>query len=106
MTIRHSGRERSWHQASRGRGSPPPRRSPDSSAIFTGMRPTDPLPATLESRTPPEPARAAWRQRLHTIIFEADTPAGRAFDIGLIIAIVVSVILVIVESVLTRSPSL
>jgi voltage-gated potassium channel len=70
------------------------------------MRPTDRFPATLESSTPPEPARAAWRQRLHTIIFEADTPAGRAFDIGLIIAIVVSVVLVIVESVLTKSPSL
>jgi hypothetical protein len=23
-----------------------------------------------------------WRLRLHEIIFEADTPAGRAFDIG------------------------
>src|SRR5688500_5574419 len=70
------------------------------------MRPTDRLPATLESAIPPEPARAPWRHRLHTIIFEADTPAGRAFDIGLIIAIIVSVVLVIVESVVTDSPPL
>jgi voltage-gated potassium channel len=69
------------------------------------MRPTDRPIASLESSTPPEAAQAAWRHRLHTIIFEADTPAGRGFDIGLIIAIVVSVILVIVESVVTGPPS-
>ncbi len=70
------------------------------------MRPTDRLPATLESSTPPEPAVAPWRHRLHTIIFEADTRAGRAFDIALIIAIVISVILVIVESVVTEPGTL
>jgi voltage-gated potassium channel len=59
------------------------------------MTPTSP---TLEP-SPPEAARAPWRHRLHTIIFEADTPAGRRFDIGLIIAIVTSVLLVIVETV-------
>ncbi len=46
----------------------------------------------------PEPAPGPWRHRLHTIIFEADTPAGRAFDIALIAAIVLSVILFIVVS--------
>jgi voltage-gated potassium channel len=48
--------------------------------------------------SPPEAAPAPWRHRLHTIIFEADTPAGRAFDIALIVAITTSVILVIVET--------
>lgn len=33
-----------------------------------------------------------WRERLHEIIFEADTPAGIAFDVFLLIAILVSVI--------------
>ncbi len=33
------------------------------------------------------------------MIFEADTPAGRAFDVGLLIAILVSVIAVMLESV-------
>lgn len=57
-----------------------------------------PTPQGLEP-SPPESALAPWRHRLHTIIFEADTPAGRAFDIALIIAITASVILVVVETV-------
>lgn len=40
-----------------------------------------------------------WRQRLHTVIFESDTPAGRGFDIALIIAIVASIVVVMIESV-------
>ena len=43
--------------------------------------------------------RSAWRTRLHEVIFEADTPAGRAFDIGLLIAIFASVLAVMLESV-------
>ena len=39
------------------------------------------------------------KQRLHEIIFEADTRAGRNFDIALLIAIVISVIVVMLESV-------
>jgi voltage-gated potassium channel len=42
-----------------------------------------------------------WRTVLHEIIFEADTPAGKAFDIGLLIAIVVSVGAVLMESVVS-----
>jgi voltage-gated potassium channel len=42
---------------------------------------------------------AGIRFRLHTIIFEADTPAGRAFDIALLWAIVFSIIAVMLESV-------
>ena len=44
-------------------------------------------------------ARSRWRARLHEVIFEADTPAGRAFDIGLLFAILVSVVAVMLESV-------
>ncbi|HEX6084003.1 MAG TPA: ion transporter [Thermoanaerobaculia bacterium] len=40
-----------------------------------------------------------WRQRLHTIIFEADTPAGRAFDVTLIACILASVGVVVLESI-------
>lgn len=39
------------------------------------------------------------RARLHEVIFEADTPAGRAFDILLLLAIVASVVVVMLESV-------
>ena len=47
---------------------------------------------------PPDPT-APWRQRLHTVIFEADTPAGKWFDVALLWAIVLSVAAVLVESV-------
>jgi voltage-gated potassium channel len=39
------------------------------------------------------------RNQLHEIIFEADTPAGKAFDVLLLIAIVLSVLAVMLESV-------
>jgi len=44
-------------------------------------------------------ARPRWRARLHEVIFEADTRAGRAFDVGLLVAILVSVGAVMLESV-------
>ncbi len=43
--------------------------------------------------------RPRWRNRLHTIIFEADTPLGKAFDVSLMVLIVVSVLAVMLESV-------
>lgn len=55
-------------------------------------------PSSLEPITAPDSATSPWRHRLHTIIFEADTPAGRAFDITLIVAIVTSVVLVLIDS--------
>jgi voltage-gated potassium channel len=42
---------------------------------------------------------AGWRLRVYTIIFEADTRAGRAFDLLLIAFILASVTVVIAESV-------
>jgi voltage-gated potassium channel len=40
-----------------------------------------------------------WRSLLHEVIFEADTPAGKAFDIVLIWSIILSVVAVILDSV-------
>jgi len=40
-----------------------------------------------------------WRSRLHEIIYEADTPAGKWFDIILFIVILASIVLVMIESV-------
>ncbi|MES2267648.1 MAG: ion transporter [Bacteroidota bacterium] len=40
-----------------------------------------------------------WRFRLHEIIYESNTPAGKAFDIALLIAIFTSVIVVMLDSV-------
>jgi voltage-gated potassium channel len=42
---------------------------------------------------------SGWRLRLYIVIFESDTPAGKAFDVGLIIAILASVLAVMLESV-------
>jgi voltage-gated potassium channel len=61
------------------------------------------MPATAN---PPQPARepsfgrpaAGWRLRWYTVIFEADTRAGRAFDLALIAAIVASVAVVVLDS--------
>jgi voltage-gated potassium channel len=43
--------------------------------------------------------RARWRERLYTIIFEHDTPAGKLFDVVLIVAIIASVLVVMLDSV-------
>lgn len=40
-----------------------------------------------------------WRDQLHEIIYEADTPAGKLFDVVLLWLIVLSVLLVMLESV-------
>lgn len=40
-----------------------------------------------------------WRLKLYTIIFEADTPAGKLFDVTLIWAIALSVLVVMADSV-------
>ncbi|WP_346883923.1 ion transporter [uncultured Algibacter sp.] len=44
-------------------------------------------------------AKISWRKKLHDIIYEADTQAGKLFDIILLIIIIASVILVMLESV-------
>ena len=40
-----------------------------------------------------------WKHRLHEIVYEADTPAGKRFDLILFILILLSVVLVMLESV-------
>ena len=57
---------------------------------------------------PPRPVQAharelgrpigGWRRRLYTVIFEADTRAGRAFDLALIALILASVAVVVLDS--------
>lgn len=45
------------------------------------------------------PQFSAWRLRLYEVIFEADTPAGKAFDVVLLLAIFLSILSVMLESV-------
>jgi voltage-gated potassium channel len=50
------------------------------------------------SEAKPSKTVAPWRQKLWVIIFESDTPGGKAFDVILLIAILVSVAVVLLES--------
>ena len=43
------------------------------------------------------------KHRLHVIITEADTPAGKAFDVILLVAILFSVLIVMLDSVASIS---
>jgi voltage-gated potassium channel len=55
---------------------------------------------TTPDAKPPQAANLApWRNKLHEIIFEADSRAGKLFDIALLIAIGLSVLAVMLESV-------
>lgn len=61
----------------------------DSSIVYSGrvMHPSEQSPAS------------GVRARLHEVIFESHTPAGKAFDVGLLCAILLSVLAVMLESV-------
>lgn len=63
-------------------------------------KPTSTLPRAAEKYGKPD---SGLRLRLYTIIFEADTRAGWRFDVALIIAIVLSILVVIVDSMTTAS---
>ena len=43
--------------------------------------------------------KKTWRIKLHEIIYEADTPAGKIFDVVLLIAILASIVFVMLETV-------
>ena len=47
----------------------------------------------------PTAAHPAWQRHLYRIIFESDTPGGKAFDVSLLFAIGLSVTVVMLESV-------
>jgi len=40
-----------------------------------------------------------WRKRLHNTIYESNTAAGKAFDVGLLVMIIASIVVVILDSV-------
>ncbi|WP_083456342.1 ion transporter [Desulfosarcina cetonica] len=57
------------------------------------------MSAPTEATNTAARARAGWRTTLHEVIFEADTPAGKAFDVLLILSILISVVAVMLDSV-------
>jgi len=48
---------------------------------------------------PEKKPHSSWRAKVHEIIYEADTPEGKLFDIILLIAILASILLVMLESI-------
>ena len=46
-----------------------------------------------------ENKKLTWKQRLHEIIYEADTKEGKLFDVILLIAIIASILFVMLESI-------
>lgn len=64
------------------------------------MMPDDDAPqyvpqSPVEYGKPP----SGWRRRMYDVIFEADTPAGRRFDVALVVAILLSILVVVLDSV-------
>jgi len=51
----------------------------------------------LEEKSP----KNSWKEKLHEVIYEADTKAGKLFDVILLIAILASIVLVMLESVVS-----
>ncbi len=62
-------------------------------------------PSDPGSRPDQAPVGSSWRTRLHTIVFEADTTAGRLFDLVLIAMIGLSVFVVSLDTVTGMSPA-
>ena len=54
-----------------------------------------PTPLTQQFGRP----ATGWRLRLYTVIFEADTRAGRLFDLGLVVLILTSAAVVVLDSI-------
>ena len=49
--------------------------------------------------SPPAAKTTRWRSRLHDVIYESNTAAGKAFDVALLLAIVISILVVVLDSV-------
>jgi voltage-gated potassium channel len=64
--------------------------------IAEGSKDAGYVPQAPPSYGKPPPG---WRRHLYDVIFEADTPAGRRFDIALVFAILLSILVVVLDSV-------
>ena len=60
-------------------------------------------PAIATIPTPFGKPDGGWRRRVYTIIFEADTTAGKHFDVFLVAIILLSIVVVMIDSVPTVS---
>ncbi len=60
-----------------------------------------PLRIKMPDTPPPSPDSSVspWREKVWRVVFLSDTPAGRAFDVVLLVLISASVLVVMMESV-------
>ncbi len=65
------------------------------SASSESARPRQRVPGQSDGEKP----RAGWRDKLYVIIFEADTRAGKLFDVCLLVAIILSITVISLETV-------
>jgi voltage-gated potassium channel len=70
-------------------------------AVSTFARTVKAMSDQMHHRRPAEqkPEGSPWRARWHEVVFEADTPAGKRFDLALLVIILLSVTAVCLESV-------
>ncbi len=92
-----------WSQAAKGRGRG--ERSGDSVSFVNDLHPVPGISSahgvimSEHATASQETETRSWRDRWYEIIFEADTPGGKLFDVLLLIAILLSVLVVMCESV-------
>jgi voltage-gated potassium channel len=55
--------------------------------------------AHQERPSPQRPRGPAWRRQLYEVIFEAETPSGRFFDLALLVIILTSILVIALETV-------
>jgi voltage-gated potassium channel len=55
-------------------------------------------PGDRPGADPEHASSVPWRARIHDIVFEADTPQGRVFDVALIVVIMLSILTVMLDS--------
>src|SRR5687768_7613938 len=67
-------------------------------APMTSFNFQKPLPGDDPGPDPEYASPVPWRARLHEIVFEADTPEGRVFDLALILVIIASIVTVMLDS--------
>lgn len=63
--------------------------------VFNTLKP---LPGDKPGPDPEHASPVPWRAKLHEIVFEADTPKGRVFDVALFVVIALSVLTVMLDS--------
>ncbi len=72
--------------------------------FLTAIGPFDETTMTSSRPSPQTKPPSGLREKIHEIIFDAETPSGALFDILLLVAIVLSVVVICLETVVAMEP--